>query len=556
MKTTIVSVVILASLLSACGKQGDISQNSVSLGSSNGIYSPNQVDQSLEKSKLSKAQRIKAIENLHDAFKQRYIGYTLKEKFLGKHPDKIFADCKDRETKSEEYTFSINFHDALLRCLAELKDSHLSLESSQTTIANFIADARFVKNKLIITELRSELIRMTDELNRSRLVDKLSIGDEVISIDDQLPTVAAADMEKYISSSSDNDRKKVATSRLFYRSFKYPFKKSLKIKVKNAKSEINEINLDWFIDDRVKTTLDSNLFLKKIGIDVLNLPSSVGLTEYGFNSTRKVFSTFENFRTYLDNNQDEVLRMGVAKVDLKKLCYIQPLSFQLQPENNGVLFPIHDKSKPNEKAISYITALKDFLSSCEREKQDLVLDLKFNPGGDYNLSERFFSMLEILSQSNIHYGYARNRDKSISDWIFIKGTSYEKEVFSGKVISLISGECKSACDLLALALKLSKRSIMIGEPTNGATFGFDLKATNTNFNDESGLITMKIPNYAFQILNVTDEPHFENIFDFSKLKTAENSSTAPDIALPLTVNDINSNFVDYRKRVLELVGSK
>ena len=300
MKFPIIVLSILSLLILSCSKQ-DKSESSISLDSPNGLYNPKEMDQFLEKSKLSKAQRIKSIKNLQEAFKQKYIGYTLKEKLIGKHPDKIFSDCIDRESKTVEYASYFEFYDNILICLAEFKDSHLYIKNMLATVTTFIATTNFVDNKLVISSLREDLIKKMDELRSKELppiAGKLNVGDEIISIDGKPSIEVIKDLEKYISSSSEDSARDETASKVFRRNFKYPQKKSVSVKIKNKESKIIEVSLPWFIDGRQSTSLDSMIYLKKIGIPFskdLNIEDS-DMEVSGFLIEKQVFENTQNFK--------------------------------------------------------------------------------------------------------------------------------------------------------------------------------------------------------------------------------------------------------------------
>ncbi len=556
MKIIRIYVLFLLAILSACGNKNAIFENKFSLEKVDGIVSPKIAEQFLKKSKIPKSERIKYLSDLQETFKKRYIGYSLKEKLIGKHPDKIFANCIEREAKFEESTLSFQFYDNVLICLAELRDTHIEVTSPQSTVATVIADAKLVNNKLIITALRDDLIKKKDEVdgkNQQKLQNKLNIGDEIQLIDGKIPSEAIREMEKYISDSSNERRKIIATTSLFYRNFNYPKKRSINFKIKNSRSESFDINIDWFIDRRKTTTLESRIHLNNIGID--DLKSLVGLAQdYGISLNQNLFTDLESPQFYLDSSNREVLRMGLVSIESNKFCYLQPTYFDLRTDDREN-HPVREKN--SQVVISYIAALSKFLTSCENEKNILLLDLRSNSGGIFDLSKEIFSMLEIKSQSNIQFGYAWSLDTSENDkfGVVIKEKKNTKSVFSGKIISVTSAQCISACDLLVSALKLSQRATIVGEPTNGASFATD-PTKLIDFKGDFDFVSVRIPNFVSHVFNVTDGKHEADISDFKKFRFLENNPTMPDISLAFTENDITNDFIDYKRKILELIQSK
>ena len=588
-----------ALVISGCGGSSGPSEY---LGQNVALFDPKSVMQIIEKSKIPKAQFLDSIAGMQRAFKVSYIGYNLKKSLIGKSGDEIFAACKVNAAKAPEKLSSLEVYDYVLQCLAGLKDTHVNFNAMNgaNTITTGIAEVEYIAKKLYISKTRDNLIKRFEEIQEvavGSLAAKLKPGTEILAINGAPPSVKINELKKYISASSPAYEDIDAAGDVFSRNYNYPKEKNIVLSLKAADGTVSEAILPWVQLSSNGGSVESRAVLAGKGIPVTSeISTAAGLmAKDGLGLTDSLFDELSSERTFVSEDASEVMVTGIANLQNKNYCYLQLKTFSI-PDDKLLTYKIYESVNSKLQALSFPETVKNFLSSCQTFRAPLVLDLRNNNGGNPDVADALYTMLEtdkttktylaenmFVSTGNLAFvnGMLDNADQPesgldgilafesvknaknlpLGDWYLIKKTDLTKSIFTGKVSVLTSPACISACDAIANRFKLSGRAKLIGTPTNGTGFGFGkVFATKTTFNDEMNLYSVEMPNHAFQTAVVAKDDDFKvkknskgTVIPFEKLKILENSPTQPDFKIEYTASDLTDAYADYVKALTPLL---
>jgi hypothetical protein len=115
--------------------------------------------------------------------------------------------------------------------------------------------------------------------------------------------------------------------------------------------------------------------------------------------------------------------------------------------------------------------------------------------------------------------------------------------YPGKILTLVSPSCISACDMTASLLKKSGRSVLMGTHSNGTGAGFESsQALDSSFKDTNDELSIKIPNFMFGVPDkVLDQSKAVPYAQFEASYLLENRPTIADIQYALTTDDLDPN---------------
>ena len=165
-----------------------------------------------------------------------------------------------------------------------------------------------------------------------------------------------------------------------------------------------------------------------------------------------------------------------------------------------------------EDSDEYAEALEEFFQQVrEKETGKVIVDLRYNPGGDSRVIARFMSYLDVHSYVN-YYNHTGRQS--------IYANRRERNPFGGEIYVATSNATFSSANLFTGIIKYNDLGLTIGEPTGNANAAYG--GTNLAQLTNSGI-------YYFVSAQKWFLPDSE---------TDYHPSIQPDIYIPLTRNDI------------------
>jgi hypothetical protein len=129
--------------------------------------------------------------------------------------------------------------------------------------------------------------------------------------------------------------------------------------------------------------------------------------------------------------------------------------------------------------------------------------------------------------------------------------------FPGKILTLVTPTCVSACDITSSILKKSGRSVFLGTHSNGTGAGFSASSTlNSDFTDANDQVQVKIPNFLFGVPDKVLDPEVGLPYDqYKDAYLLENRPTVADIQYSTKVEDLDPRSFGkgWREAVLKAV---
>lgn len=602
--------------LAACGSKRDTPYKQDTFFSSNlRLFDPSKLETPprelnasvldlIRSQKIEKKTALAAFRSMQTAFRNSYIGYQLKTQLIGEGGDRIFRSCFNDIERSAAKISTFEYYDLVNKCLARFKDTHFSLSkmTRSSEILTAISNSELIEGKLYIERNRPQLIKRLEEIAKVApftFANLLKPGTEIVSIDGLTPIEAARSIEPYISASTVQSRLEGAIDVLFSRNFFYPKNSEITIVVRLESGRTEEVILPWLQRTDEKNRYgspESRLLLQEQGI----LRTSDISTDANFlyRNTKHsfefdMFSDLKSKRTYSDDEDDEILTVGIAQLGPKRVCYMRLNSFSIDKNSDGVFY-VTEQSGLEKNKRDFFEVIKTFLSGCEAFQAPLVFDLRNNGGGNPNIADEIITLLtkedapkvfgarsrlvengnaSVLSGllNNIDlkepsleaklelesYSVAVANRRPFSDWVIMRSLKNELAVFTQKVVALISHDCVSACEGMANRLKVSARATLLGTATSGTGFGFSTALNGKSlFRDPLNLIEISMPNHAFQAVQIADESKFQkndkvigSVVPFESIKLQENNPVEPDVKVEYKYKDLTDDFSEYKKSI-------
>lgn len=584
-------------LLMGCQKQSNsdwLSAEGLSL------YAPEKLELALERQKLSLESRLLTLQSLWISLKSSYVGYSTKKHLIGRSVDEVMTECLAEENKYPSPNFSFEFDGRLRKCIAALKDGHMSLRkmSRSLRVLSPVMNLEKIDNKFYVSEINDSLFQ---ELVRRQIISEeiafaFRLGVEVLSFNGTAISEAVENMKVYSSASGDQSRLREATELLFGRSFAYPKSSTHKIIFKSLQSEATiEIELPWLFQSRIDSdNLETPALLKRTGIQK-------GLADYGLQTAvpkglrfNENLFPLDNWREF-ENLEDQELLATVGVIPARvtqgeELCYLRFSSFSIG--SSAPDYKVRKKHARTEHNLLH--ELKEFLQQCEQDKKKLILDLRSNPGGNAVFAESFANLLAKKTDALFARGQSlhlrsglvpffqrsiipeasdniRSRlwleglvseSGSIADvspWLIFHRKSQTRAAFEGPLLTLTSAHCISACENTVHFLRLTERGTIAGEETHGTGFGFASNSeAQTLWRDPMNMFQLDIPNNAFSYFSTSGHPLAEDTEfaaftrEVSPEELTENRPRQVHHLIATTINDIQKSWMDYKARVLEL----
>ncbi len=540
---------------------------------------------------LSKEERVDVACQLKKGILRQYSALHLKQERLGIQPVAHLDQCILDEAKLSEDT-RLRFVDRMKKCIATFQDTHMGV-SARIQIPGIFTGitTSLVNGKVIITGRSPKLLNYIGTKDfLDDYASSLPLGAEILEVDGVPVLEKVREFLPYISASGQKARQDWATSAVFARSFAYPSKNSMEVKVRLPKGEEKLLRMPWFRSGKANNSVDANRELKKLGIPSLdNLSWVYDPIKQKWSSTSSDFegydsseALFPNTVEWLDSSDSSVAyRTGEVLLDRKRVfCYLQILTFSVDSVKSGTVL------KP------FLDPIEEFVASCERKQLPMIMDLRSNGGGVASYPEQIFTFLAKKGESYLTRALALRAtkhsmwmlsqmedDRSTGAKVYGSMSLYEKlgpalvdaiskkqahtdvlvgpplkakgDGYSQNIVALISPDCISACDNMAMLLKNNKRATLIGLETNGTGAGFQsMGRMNSNFTDTSQILSVQIPTTLF---GAVKNPTAEGSYPFAQGKEwiTENRPTIGDVPYDLTEKDILEKGAGWREKALE-----
>jgi hypothetical protein len=531
-----------------------------------------------------------------DAVVSEYSNFDLKAERI-KNPDGTAFDslahlnqCIALENLVTTDNSDLHFLDRVSQCIAGFHDSHF-WTAAPVALPPVFAGLMLtnIGGKYYISEIMPQVLAYVDisATGSASLEKGLAVGNEVTEVDGQSPAALSAHYATYISGSSTDYITQQADLSIFFRTFDYPTKNSVQLKIQDAAGNSYDLRLPWWGGVGAHTRADSFAYFQQLGIPLSDqvkivLDPKTGSTDWrtvslqtsGYDATQPLFKgdNYNDLVEYADDTGAPGLRVGeVVAPGGAAFCYMELLTFETTN------FTGKDKSQ-----ASFGDTIRNFISDCEQKQLDLVLDLRSNPGGNGDFPDLLLSILtekgksypspvmafritpdtgKLLASDTFQpqlnfedlgaflnnpidiYNKAADANQKESDIVpnAVLGADAAVGGYEGRILALITPDCVSACDMTASLLKKSGRAVLLGTHSNGTGAGFLSSASlNSTFQDSNYELAIKIPNFLFGVPDkmvdqVSGAPWAANESNYM----LENHPTAADVQYTLSTADLN-----------------
>lgn len=437
-------------------------------------------------------------------------------------------------------------------------------------------------NEKMITYIQ-EMQPVAPALNKDSKFSQMKVGVEVLEIDGKAISEVVKELKPYVEASSDSYSDNAALYNVTSRNYKFPTKNYMKVKiripVKNKftdKSQEVAFHWPWFYQR-----------MSKAG-SYYNRPDQLlYFDEYKFNPIDPAYiqydEVYNEFSYYEGVPPVNKRHLGVGTL-MEKVVY----SYEDEPtmisgfisKNRmlyGYLFFDHFHSSGNvlkSNKGSFLKFIKAFETEISRFKEKgvpLILDLRSNTGGStwanmsilkaltpenssmtgmheaYRLTPFVYNAVNYYGQKYIeaasevdifiddivikellHEAHTAKKDHTKAYMVGRHTPSKDVEGYSQEIVTLVSPDCISSCDLLAMTLQFNKRAKLIGTQTNGTGAGFaSFSNVSSTWVDNYDIFRIKIPNMLFGVAGTPEE---EGSFIFKESAVDLNSENKPTIA--------------------------
>lgn len=554
--------------------------------------------------------RVSVMQQLKSAIVNHYANIELKNRRIKNDDGTPFDSvahldsCIDIESKTAD-TSDIKFIDRVKVCIAAFQDTHFGA-SSRTPMAGVSVGLilRNVGGRYVIAARQTDLLKYVAQISDESELEKVTaIGNEILEVDGQAPGAIADRLKKFINASSPAFRQLAADQAILSRSFDYPTKRNVTLKIKSP-TKTYEYELPWWASIGARNRQDVSEYFQKVGIPTSDRVKMV-LDADGKVDWKTVTL---NYRGYLDSNPlppaDQFrplvpfkanggpigARLGTVVTSSDTFCYAQLLTFSAST-----------LSGPDGVEKPYLDVIKAFVKSCKAGDLNMVIDLRSNGGGNGSYPGKILALLarekETLGHKVMAFRVNTTSSRLISSLLEhpevaakdlgdvgfryfdelkaaadagltmtnaipeYAGITADPEVggYNGKILVLVTPNCISACDGMAAILKRTGRATILGTHTNGTGAGFQGSDTlDSGFQDTYDELAIKIPNYQFgyspkPFATLAGVPYASVESEFF----TENMPTKADIVVEPVFDDVmgkKSSWMDAVTKYLDETG--
>ena len=570
------------------------------------------------------AERIETIQSLCASLKYNYAGWELKKRIklnegylihrTDPRGDESVANGEEicnKAIESEKLVLDPNSDDRLsvaahnlqfsdrIRALgASFKDSHLVIDRNQ--------NRTFIKSGIFLTEINHRYYVSSIPTYVSRLVaadQKLlpKKGDEILSWGGRSVDEAMSELYPFISASSERALQSYALSALTSRSFHYPKSGKVRIEWRTPGTELtHDTELPWIFgtksaNDSHALNEDDFIFLKSISAIERNAAfekmiqknsADLSISEIRFDdiALQRLDGNVQHLRRVYDASGNLIAQQGV---------FGNNMWIQIQSFSDWTVGATRPETKVLKKSLS--DYLAEWVARAASEKKSIILDLRFNPGGNPALSEELASI--FLPENRIGVPFAKaivmsssNRqsflqmfqpelkmqsekdsdreyeqkfsavfiaalEKEKNQKLFMSPVYREKHIESKMILKSIvptliwtGPECASACEIAVMLFAKNNLSKVMGTTTSGTGMG----VTTQSIQESAGKITDLhqthasdfVPNFYFGPPSITKteqgvDPEMQ--IDRRVLRISENRPMEVDLPYEDQLIDLTHN---------------
>lgn len=512
----------------------------------------------------------------------------------------ISATDRSNPTERERISFlqaraNMEFLDRMQALAAEFQDTHFGIQEKISRPFVYTGVRMFrIDGKVVVGSLEKKLMGMASKLSGTDF-SRIRIGDEVLAINGKPVEERVKELKKYVSGSTDEFSDYQAIRALTIRNHNYDASNSVTITFRDA----GIFKLPLFANNPKDSTprLDAMTFFAKYGIPSdsstigLSFDKSSkqwldgGITFEGYSPT-KLHLNLKGLTEMVGDDGAPALRSGYFINKGKTYGVLQILTFMTR------------NVKVGETSVSFADGIRAFIAELKENQLPLILDLRFNGGGNGNLPAQ---VLSILAEEGAIYPGATSGFRMTSYMRQIQEPSFYQEVvgedqsfgltlddmknifqktiderseytpmfagevipydtqkikgFNNKIVALVTANCISACDKMSFLLKSSGRATIIGTHSNGTGAGFlSSSELNTKWEDRLRVFETQVPNYLF---GKPGKSYETTIFDENSVEDmcSENRPTVADIQYAATMLDVAKNNVGWLQKAAQVLES-
>ena len=555
---------------------------------------------------LDKKDRLMIVNDFLSSVELDYVLLPLKKERIGLDFEKLKADAIAAENNAQDFSLSVadrtnsvqrdeiafqqaksnmEFLDRMQALVSSFQDTHFSIQETIGRPYQYTGIRLFrVQGKIIVGSLEKKLLGLASKLSNGNDVSGIQIGQEVVSIDGVPVEDKINELKKYVMGSSDEWNDNQAIRSLTIRNFKYDNKNYIKVGFADG----SLIKLPLFINNAPGSTNrpDVMTYMNRIGIasDATNIGlnfdkatktwSDSSFSFSGYN-TRTLHLNLKGLTEYTDNDGGIALRTGYFINKGKTYGVMQLLNFTAKTVKIG------------DAQVPFLDAIRGFVAELKDNQMPMILDLRVNGGGNGNYPGQ---ILGILAGENTIYAgntsgmrmteYTRQlnegdlfqllpaEDQSIGITIDDINNMVQKTLdagrdyspmyaygpvmtdakvkgFSNKIVTLVTSDCISACDMMSFMLKTSKRATIIGTHTNGTGAGYRSSSElDSTWSDRLRVLQSHFPNFLFGLPGGAPDQYIFEDNSASRLCT-ENRPTVADVQYSTTILDVAKNNVGW-----------
>lgn len=613
MSKTVLLTLALTTLFSAQGANAGLFTNSVKKIPTHGLKD---VYAGLKFQYYDREDRLLIVNDFLKTVELEYALLPLKAKRIGLDWASVKANAIAREsaaesiliattdrsnpTERERISFlqaraNMEFLDRMQALAAEFQDTHFGIQEKISRPFVYTGVRMFrIDGKVVVGSLEKKLLGMASKLSGTDF-SRIRIGDEVLAINGKPVEERVKELKKYVSGSTDEFSDYQAIRALTIRNHNYDASNSVTITFRDA----GIFKLPLFANNPKDSTprLDAMTFFAKYGIPSdsstigLSFDKSSkqwldgGMTFEGYSPT-KLHLNLKGITEMVGDDGAPALRSGYFMNKGKTYGVLQILTFMTR------------NVKVGETSVSFTDGIRAFIAELKENQLPLILDLRFNGGGNGNLPAQ---VLSVLAEEGAIYPGATSGFRMTSYMRQIQEPSFYQEVvgedqsfgltlddmknifqktiderseytpmfagevipydtqkikgFNNKIVALVTANCISACDKMSFLLKSSGRATIIGTHSNGTGAGFlSSSELNTKWEDRLRVFETQVPNYLF---GKPGKSYETTIFDENSVEDmcSENRPTVADVQYATTLLDVAKNSVGWLQKAAQVLES-
>jgi hypothetical protein len=478
--------------------------------------------------------RVRVACELRDAMRARYVFLAEKAALVGNgfDPAARLDACIAAERSIAREEEPLRFYDRVRTCLSSFEDGHLIVTAPDRLPQVALGVGLRRAGKRIVVAWREPGLRA---LAGDGAADALALGAEVVEIDGRPAGDAAAAFARMVPGSSAAARLDRGIDALTRRDFAFPERMTATLTLALPDGGRRSIELRWWTSPGALRHAIAGEWARRVGI-----PTTDRLRWFDDASRPRPGASAEGAPPWapavpggavsaLGEWTDEGGRVAVRAGDVERgvahpFCYLQILTFHAERlAGPGGIRPFREP-------------IDDFVRGCGTRGRDIVLDLRRNEGGYLDHSTAVAAALlppgatepraallvgatarneavyrersgssggsgplaprHVLSEIES----ARRGGRALTPAFLAAPVRPVGGGFTGRVVTLTSPACMSACDRLAALLAASGRAVLVGSPTEGA--GGSQQETDglpARWTDGSRVLSVAIPNAAFGV---------------------------------------------------------